>query len=200
MFFLPPKHSTIFLERLRLREARFSDVSDVFAFCSDPASSKYADWYPHNDKSETKAYISWLKKKALKTCDNSYTWVIEHKKDEKVIGTISIVDTDYSKKIATVGYTLAADYQHKGYATEALKGVIKYLFEDMSVERVQAKVMVENDASLRLLERVGMQREGLLRRGAYCKTACVDVYIYSMTANDYFLAGKKFQDRVNTYA
>ncbi|MBO5105572.1 MAG: GNAT family N-acetyltransferase [Clostridia bacterium] len=178
MFFKAPPHRNLFTERLRLRAPSFLDVSDVFEFCSDPASSKYADWYPHNFKSDTRDFLAWLKRKSS---DKSYTWVIEHREDEKVIGTISIVDADYSGKIFTVGYTLSKIYQHNGYATEALKALTDYLFGELFAERVQAKVIPENEASCRLLERVGFKKEGTLKKGAFCKTECVDVFIYALT-------------------
>ena len=177
MFFKTEKYRDLFTERLRLRTPSFLDVHDVFDFCSDPASCKYADWYPHKNKSETREYIAWLKRKAG---DKSYTWVIEHREDERVIGTISIVDTDYSGKIFTVGYTLSRFYQHKGYATEALKALIDYLFKELFAERIQAKVIPENSASCKLLERVGFKKEATLKKGAFCKNGCVDVFLYSL--------------------
>ena len=177
MFFKTEKYRDLFTERLRLRTPSFLDVNDVFDFCSDPASCKYADWYPHKNKSETREYIAWLKRKAG---DKSYTWVIEHREDERVIGTISIVDTDYSGKIFTVGYTLSRFYQHKGYATEALKALIDYLFKELFAERIQAKVIPENEPSCKLLERVGFKKEGTLKIGAFCRTECVDVFIYGL--------------------
>lgn len=177
MFFKTEKYRDLFTERLRLRTPSFLDVNDVFDFCSDPASCKYADWYPHKNKSETREYIAWLKRKAG---DKSYTWVIEHREDERVIGTISIVDTDYSGKIFTVGYTLSRFYQHKGYATEALKALIDYLFKELFAERIQAKVIPENEPSCKLLERVGFKKEGTLKKGAFCRTECVDVFIYGL--------------------
>ena len=178
MFFSSEKHPNIFTERLKLRSPSFLDVNDIFDFCADPDSSKYADWSPHNNKGETREYIAWLKRKA---CRESFTWVMENNDDQKVIGTISITEMDYSGKIVTIGYTLSKQYQHKGLATEAVQGLIKYLFNDLDCERIQAKVMVQNTPSIRLLERVGMQRDALLKKGAYCKNSCVDVYLYSIT-------------------
>ena len=49
-------------ERLLLREPHVSDATDLFAFCSDPEACRYADWQPHTDKSDSRAYIAWLKK------------------------------------------------------------------------------------------------------------------------------------------
>lgn len=178
MFFKIQAHSEINTNRLKLRPPLLKDVNDVFDFCSNPASSKYADWNPHSFKSETRDYILWLRKK---TNFKNFTWVICLEEEEKVIGTISLVEMDYSEKIATVGYTLSPRYQHKGFATEALKGLLDYLFNELKVQRVQAKVIPENTPSIRLLERVGMKREGLLKKGAYCKTKCVDVFLYAIT-------------------
>lgn len=196
MFGMGADLQRIYTDRLLLREPKFSDTTDIFAFCSDPASSKYADWYPHSDKKETRDYISWIKKRAYKTGSSSKTWVMELKSEQKVIGTISLVETDYSGKIATVGYTLSGEYQHKGYATEALNGLLGYLFYDLQMERAQAKVLPANEPSVRLLERVGMKNEGLLRKGAFLKTECVDVYIYGLTAKEY----KTLKNRSHSYS
>ncbi len=172
-------------ERLILRAPKYADVTDVFDICSHPDSCRFADWYPHSEKSETKAYISWLKKQMRNSRQNGYTWFVEQKEKQKVIATISVVEWDHSGNIATVGYTLSHEYQHKGYATEMLLAVLRYLFFSESAVRVQAKVMLENAPSIRLLERVGMQKEGLLRRGAYCKTECVDVYLYALLKEEF---------------
>lgn len=172
-------------ERLLLRAPKTADATDVFAFCADPASCEYADWYPHSDKSETRAYIAWLKKQARSRRETGYTWFVECKDCRKVIATISVVAWDPSGNIATVGYTLSREYQHMGYATEMLGAVLRYLFLDRSVMRVDAKVMPENLPSIRLLERVGMRREALLRSGAYCKTLCVDVYLYALLREEF---------------
>lgn len=172
-------------ERLLLRAPRNADATDVFAFCSDPASCQYADWYPHSDKGETRAYIAWLKKQARIRRETGYTWFVECKACRKVIATISVVAWDSSGSIATVGYTLSREYQHRGYATEMLEAVLRYLFLERSVARVDAKVIPENEPSIRLLERVGMRQEALLRSGTYCKTACVDVYLYALLREEF---------------
>ena len=78
MFLKIEKHRSLYTERLILRAPSFLDVNDVFDFCSDPASSKYADWYPHNNKGETREYIAWLKRRSG---EKNYTWVIECRED-----------------------------------------------------------------------------------------------------------------------
>ena len=185
MFWVEDLFLPLFTERLMLRAPKYSDASDVFEFCSDPDSSRFADWFPHAEKRETYLYISWLKKQAKKPNRKGYTWFVECCETKKVVATISVMGIDASGSIATVGYTLAKEYQHKGYATEMLIAVLKFLFTDLNMVRVQAKVMVENEPSIRLLERVGMQKEGLLRKGAFCKDRCVDVYLYSALKDEF---------------
>lgn len=179
-FFSPKIFRDLSTERLVLREPRLSDTEDVFEFCSDPASCRYVDWHPHQSKWETRDYIAYLKRHIAQGCNHSYTWFAQLKNEKKVIATVSLVELDSSGRIATVGYTFSGKYQHKGLATEALLCLIHYLFEERSVERVQAKVLPDNLPSIRLLERVGMKREALLRKGVFCKTSCVDVCIYSV--------------------
>lgn len=185
MFWMNNAYPTLFTKRLRLRAPKYSDTTDVFDFCSDPASCKYADWFEHSEKKDTYDYICWLKKQSKGSKQNGYTWFVELVDNKKVIATISVMDINASQSIATVGYTLSREYQHNGYATEMLLAVLKYLFEDMHIVRVQAKVMLQNEASVRLLERVGMQREGIMRKGAFCKDKCVDVYLYSILKDEF---------------
>lgn len=184
-FFAPKVFRNIVTNRLILREPKLADVEDVFEFCSDPASCKYVDWNPHKSKWETGDYIIYLKRQIAQGNTSSYTWFAELKEKRKIIATVSLVELDSSGRIATVGYTFSSEYQHMGYATEALIGLIGYLFNERGVERVQAKVIPDNLPSIRLLERVGMKREALLRRGVFCKTACVDVYIYSVFRKEF---------------
>lgn len=176
--------------RLLLREPHYSDIDDVYAFCSNPQLCRYSDWYPHRDKGQTRDYIAWLKKKSRRFATEGYTWFAVYKPENRVIATVSVVALDYSGKIATIGYTLSAAYQGRGLATEAVRGLLQYLFFTFKAQRAQAYVMPENKASVRLLERVGMRRDALLKRGAHCKENCVDVYLYSVTQEDWVNCNK----------
>ena len=190
MFFTAIKiYSDLYTKRLILREPRMSDTDDIYELCSNSNATQYVDWYPHSDKRQSASYIRYLKRQ-IAVCDvNSYTWFAEHREDRKVIATISLTELDSSGKIATVGYTFNKKYQHKGYATEALFRIIKYLFEERGIERVQAKVLPQNIPSVRLLERVGMKKEALLRKGVCIKNSLSDVLIYSVLKEE-FLASE----------
>jgi ribosomal-protein-alanine N-acetyltransferase len=172
-------------QRLILREPRLSDIDDIYELCIDENSCKYVNWDIHTDKRQTASYIKYLRKQIAIYDTQSYTWFVENRADGRVIATISLVELDQSGKIATVGYTFNGKYQHKGYATEALSALIKYLFYERDVERIEAKVLPENVPSLNLLERVGMKKEAFLKKGVFCKKGLVDVFIYSILRENF---------------
>lgn len=91
-------------------------------------------------------------------------YVFRKDNPEKIIGTICFHDIARSfYSCAEVGYKFAADAHHQGYATEALQKGIQIMFEELELHRINARVMPENTASIRLLERLGFVQEGLER-------------------------------------
>jgi [ribosomal protein S5]-alanine N-acetyltransferase len=81
----------------------------------------------------------------------------------QLIGTIGLREIDQEHSQAEMGFWIGTDWWRNGYATEAAKGVIRYGFEELGLNRIYAHHMVRNPASGRVLEKSGMQREGLLR-------------------------------------
>ncbi len=188
MFFSSIKiYGDISTKRLILREPLISDTDDIFELCSTQDATRYVDWYPHTDKKQSLAYIRYLRRQKAIFSLSSYTWFVEHKEDKKVIATISLTELDSSGKIATVGYTFNQRYQHLGLATEALLGLMKYLFERENIERIQAKVLPENEASVKLLKRVGMKEEALLKKGVSIKNELHDLAIYGILKEEFFV-------------
>ena len=83
-----------------------------------------------------------------------------------------------------MGYALDSDYLGRGYMTEALKRVLTMGFDDLELHRIWATADVENARSWRLMERVGMVREGLLREDKLVRGRWRDSYMYSILASD----------------
>lgn len=186
MFFSSFKiFSDLFTNRLILREPRLSDTVDIYELCSTDNATRYVDWRPHQSKKESAAFIRYLKRQIALGEKNSYTWFVEEIASGKVIATVSLVESDSSGKIATVGYSLNVRFQHKGYATEAVKRVIKYLFNEKGFERIEAKVLPDNIPSVNLLNRVGMKKEAYLRKGVSVKGKLEDVLIFSILRDEY---------------
>jgi len=104
----------------------------------------------------------------------------------KIIGTCSYVQIDPHFKVAELGYALSSDYWGMGLASEAALALVNFGFSHVGFQRIEARCMVENAASVRVLEKVGMRLEGVLRKGIYCKGAARDLRLYAVTDEDYF--------------
>lgn len=91
-------------------------------------------------------------------------YIFEKRKPGRVIGTVSISGIQYGNLCsAKTGYRIDADYQGRGFGTEALKEATRIGFEELSLHRIEADVMPENKASVRVLEKCGYEKEGYLR-------------------------------------
>jgi [ribosomal protein S5]-alanine N-acetyltransferase len=147
-------------ERLILRKPRRDDASAIFStYANDPAVTRYVTWRPHTDEDETRLIIDFM----LKLWDKGevYSYVITLKESGLPIGTLALHPETF--KFA-IGYALARAYWGKGYMTEAALSATNWLLEQPGIYRVFATCDIENPASARVMEKIGMQREGVLRR------------------------------------
>lgn len=106
----------------------------------------------------------------------SFHWGIEFK--GKVVGEIWIYLIE-SDRMAKLAFRVAPAAQGKGIATEAVKAVLKFCFEKAELRRIWTDVDIRNVASVRVLEKSGFLREGLIRQGKMVSTWC-DYYIYGI--------------------
>lgn len=154
----PPK--ILKTDRLRLRKVKLSDAEAIFRqYARDPEVTKYVSWRAHRDLEETREYVrmcllAWDTGKA-------FHWVIERREDKEVIGMIIARAAGEKWEL---GYVLARPFWGQGYMTEAVKGIIAWALRQKEIYRVWAVSDVDNVASARVMEKAGMQREGILRR------------------------------------
>jgi [ribosomal protein S5]-alanine N-acetyltransferase len=154
----PPEH--IETKRLVLRIPSVADTEAIFnSYAQDSKVTRYLIWRPHKNIQETEGFLADC---AVAWEGNvRFPYVIMLKQSGAVIGMIEIRINDFK---ADVGYVVSRQYWGKGLATEALRGLVEWAFRQESIYRVWALCDVENLASARVLEKVGMQREGVLRR------------------------------------
>ena len=84
-----------------------------------------------------------------------------------------------------IGFTLASEYQGKGYATEAVSGLLDYVFRGLCKHRVTAITDARNAAAARVLEKVGMRREGHFIQNVWFKGAWGDEYLYALLGHEW---------------
>jgi ribosomal-protein-alanine N-acetyltransferase len=108
-------------------------------------------------------------------------WGMVLKKTGDLIGTVGLNNIQLWNKRAEIGFETHPDYWRMGYTSEAIREVIKYGFEKLDLYRIGAVTFPENKASNQLLEKLGFQREGLLRGYIYQKSRgkSTDAFMYS---------------------
>jgi len=161
-------------ERLLLRKITPGDAEMVYKWMSDPEVLKYEDWEPHKSVDFTRGYISHI------TGDyksgQTYLWGIQLLGGE-LIGHIL--------GGGELAYYIRKDCWSKGYATEAVKAVIKYMFTEVGINRIEAKHSIANGASGRVLHKAGMIYKGHVKEFYYCNFAWQDCDFYALTKEQY---------------
>lgn len=111
------------------------------------------------------------------------TWLMELKENHKVIGEIVLYDFLLDLQ-ADLGYRLNKNYWGKGYASEAGQAVVKFAFETLKLERLQIRCFKENQASVRIAQKLGFRQEGLIRNGVIINVM-TDYYIFGLLKNEF---------------
>jgi RimJ/RimL family protein N-acetyltransferase len=147
-------------DRLLIRKPILNDAQEVFekfAKCAD--ATKYLTWTSHSHKDETEK----LNKEGITHWDNGecFPFTICLKDSEEIIGMLEASISDYK---AEFGYVLAKAYWKKGYMSEALEPIKEALLQSDNIYRVWAVCDLENYGSKRVMEKIGMNYEGILKK------------------------------------
>ena len=154
---LPPE--TLVTDRLVLRRPTLADAPAIYEYGRDPDVTRYLVFPTHRSLADAESF--------LRTCGarwdsgEEYCWLIALRDQDRAIGTIAARMRGHA---VDIGYALARAAWAHGYATEAAGAVVAWAEERPDVHRVWAVCDVENTASARVLEKLGMSREGVLRR------------------------------------
>jgi [ribosomal protein S5]-alanine N-acetyltransferase len=166
--------------RLRLRSPKIEDAKVIFHnYAQDPVVTRYLVWLPHQSIETTEKFIADCIDQRARA--SVFPYVITRKSDGDLLGMIDLRPHQHG---ANIGYVLAKEHWRQGIMTEAARSVVDYALAQPASYRVQAFCDVENVASARTLEKIGMHREGTLRR--YIIHPAVsneprDCYLYAIT-------------------
>lgn len=174
---------TLETERLILRKLNMKDAVPIFQYASDPEVTKFMLWDTHKNIKDTFRFIDYITEQYKK--DEAAEWVVTLKENGSVIGTIGL--SSLTRFLCCeIGYTLNRKYWGRGIMTEAASRVIRFAFEEMRVNRIEAMHLTGNDASGRVMQKLGMRYEGTLRKKVFTKGRYWDCLIYSILADEYF--------------
>ncbi len=130
-------------------------------------------------KSGMKKYLKMDYKDTMNGTE--FRYYLTMKGSDKIIGTVCIGSIAYgSVKSGTLSYKIDKDYQGKGLATEAVKEVINFAFNILKLHRINAEVMPRNAKSLRIMEKLGFEKEGLARRYLEINNKWEDHYTFGL--------------------
>ena len=177
-------------ERLVLRRMRPSDAEDMYDYASRADVTEYLLWSPHPSVRYTADYLKYIKSRYA--LGDFYDWAVIEKISGRMIGTCGFTRFDLPHNCGEIGYVLNPDFHGKGYATEAARRVIEFGFSELGLHRIEAKFMQGNDASLHVMERLGMTFEGYRRDGMLVKKKYRTIGICSI------LIGEWVETRNNT--
>ena len=172
-------------ERLKFRSIKKKDVNDIFEYASDPRTSKFLMWDPHDSLEYTKKFIEIVLSNYKSGEYND--WAIIYKENQKMIGTCGFTNIDAENSNVEIGYVLNPKYWNMGIATEVVQRVVEFAFENMKVNRVEAKFLFGNDASLAVMEKIGMKFEGYNREALLVKGTYKTVGVSSILRREYVL-------------
>ena len=147
-------------DRLRLRRPVIEDAEAIFVeYAQDLEVTMYLTWKPTGKLEDTREHLrasatAWREGAA-------FGWVVLRKEDNQLLGAVGVRVDGHKVEL---GYVLAKRFWGKGYMTEAVQAVVNWSISEREVYRIWAVCDVENPASARVMEKVGMKREGILRR------------------------------------
>jgi RimJ/RimL family protein N-acetyltransferase len=147
-------------KRLILRLPGIKDAEEIFAqYAQDAEVTKYLTWQPNRTLEETRDFLHLCL--AGWEIGKSFQWVIVRKEDNQLLGMAGFRADGHKLEL---GYVLAKAYWGKGYMTEAVRVLVDWALSRDEIYRVWAVCDAENKASVRVLEKVGMELESVLRR------------------------------------
>ncbi|NJM78926.1 MAG: GNAT family N-acetyltransferase [Flavobacterium sp.] len=178
------KDIELLTERTKLRLIQLFDLDFIHQLHSLPETDEYnALGIPKNSE-ETKAIIlPWIEENQRTEIVN-YTFIIEQQNDNKSIGLFGIKVGNKKYKRAEVWYKIHSAFWNKGFATEVLDNVLTFCFDELKLHRVQAGCAVGNIGSIKVLEKVGMTREGRGRQILPLKSGWSDNFEYAILESD----------------
>jgi RimJ/RimL family protein N-acetyltransferase len=161
------------------------DLRAFSEYRSDPEVARYQSWDAPYSLDQAAAFWEELKRTQPGAPGAWYQLAVERQSCPGIIGDCAFHILEDDAQQAHIGFTFSRLYQKQGYATEAVRGLLDYLFEELQIHRVSAICDVENKASARLLERVGMRREAHFIENIWFKGAWGSEYLYAVLEREW---------------
>ena len=169
-------------EDIILKEIGLEDIESIFN--TIVRERKYLEeWLPFVEATQDISYTRSFVENYLDSDKLDLTCVILFKK--QIVGIIGLKDTDLHNQKTEIGYWLSELFQHKGIVTKSCKVLIRYVFCELNLNRIQIKAATGNRKSRAIPERLGFIQEGIERDGELHRRGFVDLAVYALLKNDW---------------
>ncbi len=170
-------------ERLILRPFREADAEAMFHnWASDDEVTRYLTWPTHQKVEWSQGYINYC----IQGYENPdfYQWGIETKDSHELIGNISIVNIINEIDLLEFGWVIGRSFWGRGYTAEAAEKLLDILFDEVGANCICAAHDVNNPNSGRVMQKIGMKYEGILRQSGKNNQGIVDMAHYSILKSE----------------
>jgi ribosomal-protein-alanine N-acetyltransferase len=172
---------TLETERLVLRPLTSADTTAVFLYASNPAVTRFTLFETHQTLDDSRWFVGdYTRSRYASREPDPFGLVLKTDPLQTIIGTIGAHWASQPNLTMEFGYSLAEPFWGRGLVVEAARAVMRYVFEEYAVERLQAQVFAGNDASERVLQKLGFAREGVLRSLVLRRGRWWDIVMYSL--------------------
>lgn len=175
-------------ERLEIRPLTPRDAEALFAYRSDPAVYAFQSWAPTR-LDEAHAFLAPMRGQAAPTPGQWFQLGLCRKESGTLIGDCGLFLSEQMPRHAEIGITLCPASQKSGFAREALRAVIAYLFSALDMHRITASVDPRNHPSLALLKSVGMRQEAHFVESYWSKGEWADDLVFALLQREWAETG-----------
>jgi aminoglycoside 6'-N-acetyltransferase len=172
-------------QRVVVRRFRPEDIAGFVAYRSRPEVARYQSWDTPYQREEGERFVRQLMTAHPDTAGEWFQFAVALRATGHLIGDCAARPHADDPRQCEIGFTIAPDYQGRGYATEAARLLVGYLFTARGKHRITACCDARNAASAALLERLGMRQEGHLRQSSWAKGQWTDDLLYALLRDEW---------------
>lgn len=175
---------TLESDRLLLRDWMRADWKEAQVYSSDSEVCKHMIWGPNTER-DTKDFIDTAIEISRIKPRRGYELAVVHREDNRVIGGCGMQIVGPTGTTAMIGYVLNREYWGRGIMTEAADLLMEFGFGKLNLHRIYATCDTENKASERIMQKLGMRREGHFVKDTFIKERWRDSYLYAILEEEW---------------
>jgi ribosomal-protein-alanine N-acetyltransferase len=173
-------------ERLVLRPFEEADAEPLFVHASNPTVTRFTLWDHHQTIDDTRMFVrDYARCRYIEGVPEPYSICLRLDPERKPFGAVGCFWTSEPNRTMELGYWLAEVLWGQGIATEACRVMVAHAFAACRPERIQARVIAGNDASVRVLKKIGFRYEGKLRSFLYRREKFEDVLFFALLRGEH---------------